>query len=75
MPIGFQQTPAREAAYAALHQAAIAETQAETTLAPVLDYLETHRRPDVYARVERARVALRLARRAVQRADARWMRA
>lgn len=75
MSIAFRPTPAREAAWAAMHQANLVEADAEAALAQALDYLATHRRPDVYARVEHARAALRTARRAARLADARWIRA
>ena len=75
MSIGFVETPARVAAWTAMRRTAAEVARAEEALASALAYLETHRRPDVYRRVNQARTALRTARRAYDRADGRWLRA
>ncbi len=75
MSIAFAQTPAREAAHAAMRRAQATLAHAEDALAAALADLERHQRPDSYARVHRARTVLRAARRAYDRADARWVRA
>lgn len=75
MSIAFAETPARAAARSAMRRTAAAAARAEDALAAALAYLETHPRPDSYARVDHARAVLHAARRAYDRADARWLRA
>ena len=75
MSIRFVETPARAKAWTAMRRTAAEAARAEEALTSALAYLETHRRPDVYSRVNQARDALRTARRAYDRADARWLRA
>lgn len=71
----FVETPRRAAAHADMRRTAAVAARAEETLAATLAYWETHRRPESYARVDHARAMLRAARRAYDRADARWLRA